>query len=125
MKQKLLITDLDNTLYDWVSFFAPSFRSMVGELTKLLGVSEEGLLTEFKAIHQHYSNSEQPFAALELPSVKRRFPGLSRDAVLEKIDPALHRFNSMRKQTLALYQGVSDTLAELRAEGVKIVGHTE
>jgi FMN phosphatase YigB (HAD superfamily) len=36
MQQKLLITDLDNTLYDWVTFFTASFRSMVTELTSML-----------------------------------------------------------------------------------------
>jgi FMN phosphatase YigB (HAD superfamily) len=125
MSCRLLITDLDNTLYDWVSFFTPSFRSMVNELTGLLDVREETLLNEFKAVHQHYGNSEQPFAVLELPSLKRRLSGLSRQEILERIDPALHRFNSTRKQTLALYEGVFETLAELQSSGVKIVGHTE
>jgi phosphoglycolate phosphatase len=125
MRKKLLITDLDNTLYDWVSFFTPSFRSMVEELTTLLDVPEATLLTEFKVVHQRYGNSEQPFAVLELPSLKRKLVGLSRQKILEKIDPALHCFNSRRKQTLALYEGVSETLAELQSSGVKIVGHTE
>lgn len=125
MQQKLLITDLDNTLYDWVTFFTASFRSMVSELTILLEVPEEIILNEFKAVHQRYGNSEQPFAVLELPSLQRRFPDLSRNELLQKIDPALHRFNSMRKRTLTLYQGAAETLAELQHAGVKIVGHTE
>jgi FMN phosphatase YigB (HAD superfamily) len=125
MPEKLLITDLDNTLYDWVSFFSASFQNMVSELTKLLEVSEETVLSEFKVIHRRYGNSEQPFAVLELPSLRRRFPDLSRDEMLEKIDPALHQFNSTRKRMLALYQGVSETLAEIQIGGVKIVGHTE
>jgi FMN phosphatase YigB (HAD superfamily) len=125
MQQKLLITDLDNTLYDWVSFFAASFRSMVGELTRLLDVPEATILDEFKAIHQRYGNSEQPFAVLELPSLRRRFAHLSRDQVIKVIDPALHRFNSTRKQTLALYNGAAETLAALQYAGVRIVGHTE
>jgi FMN phosphatase YigB (HAD superfamily) len=125
MQQKLLITDLDNTLYDWVTFFSASFRSMVTELTSLLEIPEETILNEFKVIHQRYGNSEQPFAVLELPSLQRRFPDLSRDELLKKVDPALHRFNSMRKRTLALYPGAAEALAELKQAGVKIVGHTE
>lgn len=125
MAQKLLITDLDNTLYDWVTFFTASFRSMVSELTDVLDIPEEVLLNEFKGVHQRYGNSEQPFAVLELPSVRRKFGNLSRDEVLIKIDPALHRFNSTRKRTLALYQGAAETLSEIRDAGVKIVGHTE
>jgi FMN phosphatase YigB (HAD superfamily) len=78
MPEKLLITDLDNTLYDWVSFFSASFQNMVSELTKLLEVSEETVLSEFKVIHRRYGNSEQPFAVLELhvaeASVSRFIP---------------------------------------------------
>jgi len=125
MPQKLLITDLDNTLYDWVTFFTASFRGMVNELALVLDVPEEVLLEEFKAVHQRYGNSEQPFAVLELPSLQRKLAGLSRQEVLDKIDPVLHRFNSIRKRTLSLYPGVAETLSEIRDAGVKIVGHTE
>jgi phosphoglycolate phosphatase len=125
MSQKLLITDLDNTLYDWVTFFTASFRDMANELTAVLDIPEQVLLDEFKSVHQRYGNSEQPYAVLELPSLQRKFSQLSRAEVLSKIDPALHRFNSTRKRTLSLYAGVAETLSELRGAGVKIVGHTE
>jgi phosphoglycolate phosphatase len=125
MRPKLLITDLDNTLYDWVTFFTASFRSMVEELSVLIQVQEESILNEFKTVHQRYGNSEQPYAVLELPSIQNRFHSQTRDEVLRQIDPALHRFNSVRKRTLALYDGVIETLGELREAGVKIVGHTE
>ena len=36
---RLLITDLDNTIYDWVTYFAQSFYDMVDEAAKLLGKS--------------------------------------------------------------------------------------
>jgi hypothetical protein len=60
VQQKLLITDLDNTRYDRVTFFTASFRSMVTELTSMLETSEDNLLEESKSIHQRYGNSEQP-----------------------------------------------------------------
>lgn len=125
MPNKLLITDLDNTLYDWVTFFTQSFRGMAQELNRILDVPEEQLLSEFRALHQSYGNSEQPFAALDLPSLRQKFPGLSRAQLAEKIDAALHRFNSIRKETLRLYPGVADSLKQLSEHGVKIVGHTE
>jgi FMN phosphatase YigB (HAD superfamily) len=125
MPKKLLITDLDNTLYDWVTFFTSSFQGMIDELTKLLGVGEEELLNEFRAVHQKYGNSEQPFAVLELPSVLRKYPGLTRAEVTRQLDPALHRFNSIRKRTLSLYPGSVETFKHLTEGGVKIVGHTE
>ena len=66
---KLLITDLDNTLYDWVSFYSQSFSAMAEELSKEINVPLDILLSEYKVIHQRFGNSEKPFATLELPSV--------------------------------------------------------
>jgi FMN phosphatase YigB (HAD superfamily) len=125
MPRKLLITDLDNTLYDWVTFFTSSFRGMIEELTKLLDVNEEQLLNEFRTIHQKYGNSEQPFAVLELPSVLQKYSGLTRTEITERLDPALHRFNSVRKRTLSLYPGSEEALQRLSEKDVTVVGHTE
>jgi phosphoglycolate phosphatase-like HAD superfamily hydrolase len=122
---RLLITDLDNTLYDWVTFFSRSFLGMVEELSILLGVDRESLFDEFKVLHQFCGNSEQPFTALNLPSVRRRFPGVSRQQLLQELDGPLHAFNRLRSQHLQLYDSVEETLEILSAAGVTIVGHTE
>jgi phosphoglycolate phosphatase len=122
---KMLITDLDNTLYDWVTFFAKSFQAMVDELSSLINVKEDQLLDEFKTLHQHYGNTEQPFVILELPSVKKHFGDLTKIELMEKVDPALHAFNSARKTNLFLYDGVRDTLETLNRDGIIIIGFTE
>lgn len=122
---KLLITDLDNTLYDWVTFFSKAFDAMVDALEKLIGVDRETLFDQFKTIHQHYHNTEQPFAILELPAVKEHFGTLPRAEMMKKVNPALHAFNSVRKRNLHLYDTVHDTLMELHKNNVSIVGYTE
>lgn len=122
---RLLITDLDNTLYDWVTFFAKSFADMTTALAAQLSVNRETLIAEFKAVHQEYGSSEVPFAALQLPSVKRRYPGLSRTELARTLQPAFAAFNSSRRQHLRLYPGVRETLETLTARGFVIVGHTE
>lgn len=124
-RPRLLVTDLDNTLYDWVSFFARAFQAMVAELETLLGVHEEQLLSEFKSVHQRYRSSEQPFAVFDLPTVKSAYPGATRKELREHLAPALLAFNATRDRELALYPGVQDTLERLHAAGVVIVGHTE
>lgn len=123
--KRLLITDLDNTLYDWVAYFAPSLRAMIHELARLLGEEEGRLYAELQTLHRRYGTSEQPFTVLDLPSVLERFPGTDRRERLELLDGPLHAFNRSRKQTLRLYPGVAETLAACRAAGVAIVGHTE
>jgi len=122
---RLLITDLDNTLYDWVTYFANSFEAMVKSLAKTLSTEEERLLDEFKAVHQRYGNSEQPFAALELPSVREKFGELSGKEILDALRVPLAAFNKARDEHLHLYPKVSETLQELSERGVIIVGHTE
>jgi FMN phosphatase YigB (HAD superfamily) len=122
---RLLITDLDNTLYDWVTYFAKSFDAMTKALVPLVDVDMATILDEFKALHQYYGNSEQPFVVFELPSVRRRFGSLSTLEMLRALNPALHAFNHTRKQVLRLYESVDDTLRELRRRSVVVVGHTE
>ena len=121
----MLITDLDNTLYDWITFFSEAFEAMVDELVSLLEIDKEIILDEFKEIHQRYGNTEQPFAILELSSVKAHFGDLPRSQLKAHLDKPLYAFNSARKRSLKLYHTVEETLAELVNQGVIIVGHTE
>lgn len=121
----LLITDLDNTLYDWVTFFARSFRAMVSELVVLLDVPEEQILDEFKSTHRALGSVEQPFAVFELPVVRERFGTADSAELKARLDPALHAFNRERVQSLQLYPGVEDTLRIAVAAGVTVVAHTE
>jgi HAD superfamily hydrolase (TIGR01662 family) len=122
---KLLVTDLDNTLYDWVTFFAYALYEMVTEAAEILEVSEPTLLDELQRVHQRYGNSEYPFALIETQSVLDKFPGWSPHEVTQALHKAFHRFNRARHQKLTLYPGVSSTLKELHDKGILIVGHTE
>lgn len=55
---ELSVTDLDNTLYDWVTFFASSFYAMVSRAAEILGTPVEMLLDECRRVHQCYGDSE-------------------------------------------------------------------
>jgi FMN phosphatase YigB (HAD superfamily) len=122
---RLLITDLDNTLYDWVNYFALSFRAMVNELSLLLSVDKETLKDEFKAVHQRHNSSEFPFAILELPSVRDHFGSASRSQLFKYLRGPLDAFKQSRNKHLELYPSVFETLQYLRSLNVLVVGHTE
>jgi FMN phosphatase YigB (HAD superfamily) len=124
-KIELLVTDLDNTLYDWISFFVPAFYAMVKTGARLLGISEEQLLNELREVHQHRGNSEHPFALLETASAQRQLGRLSFEAKKAYLDRAFHDFNRHRKNSLKLYDGVVETLLKINASGVPIVAHTD
>lgn len=121
----MLVCDLDNTLYDWVGYFVPSFNAMVTAALPIIGCDREQLLDDLREVHQRHHDSEQPFALLETEVARRRFAGMSLSAMARELDPAFHAFNSMRKKTLRLNPGVLKGLAALERVGVTLVAHTE
>lgn len=121
----LVVTDLDNTLYDWVTFFVTSFYRMVAKASEILNVNEETLLDELRTVHRRYHDSEYPFALLETAVVQARFGNLSRLEMKQQLDPAFRAFNDARDSTLRLYPSVHETLAALQQAGTIVVGHTE
>ena len=121
----LVITDLDNTIYDWLAAFVPAFYAMVERAAPLIGVSEDRLLDELKAVHQKHGDSEHPFALLETRSVQEKMAAMTQAERAELLDPAFHAFNRVRKQNLRLYDGVYETLDQVSAIPVPIVGDTD
>lgn len=68
---------------------------------------------------------EYPFATLELPSILNKYNGKSKEDIKEILGEAFHKFNSIRKRNLKLYDGVEDTLKQLFENGITIIGYTE
>ncbi|SRR6266404_5291602 len=122
---RLVITDLDNTLYDWYKSFVPAFYAMVEVATEILAVDKEELLDELKQVHVRYHNSEQPFALLETPTIDRKFPNATQLERKHLLDRAFRTFSEVRKKNLRLFPGVRTTLAKIRERGCFVVGHTE
>lgn len=122
---ELLITDLDNTLYDWVSFFAKAFSAMVAVAVDLLQVDRERLLDDLKRVHQRYHDSERAWSLAETDAAIQRWPDLSLATRCTVLDPAFHAFNRVRKERLTLYPGVAETLTSMSRLRVPVVGHTE
>lgn len=122
---KLLITDLDDTLYSWLGFFIPAFYGMVEELASILGKDKEVLLQEYKRIHQEKGSVEYPFATIYLPAVLSAYPNYTQEELKRELNPVFYRFNHIRKRELHLYPQVKETLEEVSKAGIKIVGYTE
>ncbi|MCM1134316.1 MAG: HAD family hydrolase [Clostridium sp.] len=122
---KLVITDLDDTLYSWIGFYIPAFYKMAGELARLLDVSEDELIEEYRQVHREANSVEPPFAALRLPTVKKKFAGDTAEEIGKELDSAFHLFNSERKRLLKLYPGVEEALQYLAQRKITVVGYTE
>jgi len=122
---QLVILDLDNTLYDWVGFYIPSFLAMVRELSNITGICESELKSSFKRGHQRYISSEYAFAIEELDVLKAKVGDLDTRKVFERYGAAIEAFRETRRQTLHLYDGVTVTLRELRSANKKLVAVTD
>ena len=121
----LVICDLDNTLYDWYSYFVPSIYALIASASQILDCDEQRIIDDLKIVHRKYQDSEHPYALLETAIVTSKFPRESARQLVDKLDPAFHAFNASRKANLSLFEGVIDTLALLKESGHTIVAHTE
>lgn len=122
---RLLICDLDNTLYDWVSYFVPSFYAMVDSAVKLLNCDRDILLDQFREVHRKHHDSEHPFSLLETKIVKHLIDSSGKKEAIRILDPAFHAFNKSRVDNLKLHHGVIQTFELLKKDSIRIIAHTD
>jgi len=121
-KINILITDLDNTLFDWFQIWHQSFTAMLGEIGRISGIPTEVLKTEIKTVHETHGTSEYAFLIEELPSLRVKHPGEDLKVLYE---PAILAFRAARKAELRLYPSVHETLETIQKCGALIIGYTE
>lgn len=122
LKNTTLITDFDNTLYDWFHMWHQSFSGMLAEIVRISGLGEEALLPDIRRIHQEFGTSEYAFLVEKLAPLQEKFQGQELAAVF---DDAIHAYRKARKENLSLYPGVRETLSRLKRKGVLIVIYTD
>ena len=121
-ERRILITDLDNTLWDWFDAWYQSFTALLDGLMKISGLDRELLEGQIKAVHQLRATTEYSNLIREVPALVEVSKG--RDP-FDVFDDALHAQSSARKRATLLYPRVGEGLRELKASGVKIVAYTE
>jgi phosphoglycolate phosphatase-like HAD superfamily hydrolase len=117
-----VITDLDNTLFDWVEIWYAGFKPLLDGLVTETGLPVGTLEREFAEVHKRHGTSEYAFAIQELPSLAAKYPG---EDLPKKFDEIIHACRKGRKKATRLYPEVLTTLRILRAKGCLIVGYTE
>lgn len=116
--QKLLITDLDNTLYNLIDYFGPSFRGMIHALSRETKIEENVLLKDFKQVFLDRESLEYGFGVQELNILKSLPP----EKMLILIKLAKGAFKRGRDKHLKPYETVKETLEWLTKHGVIVVG---
>ncbi len=110
VKPRLLVTDIDNTLFDWVSYYTSSLESMLGFVSKKLGLPYSLLLEEARAVFSSEDSIEYPFVVQSMPSVIKFF-GADIDRLLEEVvRPSREIFKATASAFLKPYPGVVETL---------------
>ncbi len=114
----VLITDLDNTLYNWIDYFAPCFRAMVEDISLATGVDEDELHRQFQAVYRSYQAPEYRWAICELEVMQK----LHTDEVNQLVWSGFNKFIRGRSRHLYLYPGVEDMLRTLKGRGFTVIG---
>lgn len=115
-----LILDLDNTVYNWVAGFLPSFRAMVHKLAAELRLGEEEILDDFRQVYKRHGTVEYPRAVEELAVWEREhICSEEKQRIVELVRKV---FSITLKRKLCLFPHVKNVLEWARNEGIVIIG---
>src|SRR5688572_29940327 len=117
----LLVTDVDNTLFDWLAMWHAAFSAMLNEIVHISGLPAERLEPEIRAVFQRHGTVEYSFLIEELPSLA--VDGSTRQAVRAKYEPAVAAYRREAQAALRPYPGVVETLLTARSSGCQIVAY--
>ncbi len=121
----VLVTDLDNTLWDWFAMWHAGFSAFLESLVAISGVDQATLEADIRLLHQANGTSEYSptFLLPQLSSLPGH--GEPAESLLARYQDATHAWHSGRKHTTHLYPGVLETLRAVRECGTIVVGYTE
>jgi phosphoglycolate phosphatase len=123
MAIRLVVTDMDNTLYSWVDYIVPAVEAMVAAVAQATGFPRIKVVQSLKQVYTRHESNEYPYA-LQESSLFQEFPEFgSFDKLV--IDPARAAFSEARRKYLRPYKTVLETLGELRARGIPVVALTD
>ncbi|WP_028805917.1 HAD family hydrolase [Streptomyces sp. 142MFCol3.1] len=117
----VLVTDLDNTLYDFAAYYEAGISALVAELEARLAIDSSTVTEKLRDVFTRHGSIEYPFAVEELPEVLE-LPRASRREVTRA---CLKAFWDAGSATIHPYPTVLRTLGHLQQENVAIIGHTD
>ncbi len=124
MPVRLVVTDMDNTLYSWVDYIVPCLEAMVDSLCRTTGLPKIRVVQSLKEVYERYESNEYPFAIQESGIFKEfnyDFDSFHRLV----IDPAREAFAAARRRYLVPYRGVRETLEALKARNIPVAALTD
>jgi FMN phosphatase YigB (HAD superfamily) len=115
-----LLTDLDNTLFNWIDYFGSGMRVSIAHLSMLSGVAEDVLYDDVKQLFVELQTPEYWDVFFHIPSLTRADRGQCRVWA----ESARDIFLAEARRCLVVYPEVAEGLAILNEAGVAIAGVT-
>ncbi len=123
MAIRLVVTDMDNTLYSWIDYIVAAVEALVESVMQSTGFPRIKVVQSLKAVYTKYESNEYPFA-LQESSLFQEFPEFgSFDKLI--IEPARTAFSDARRKYMKPYKGVVETLQALKERRVLVVALTD
>lgn len=120
-KIKTLITDVDNTLYDWFDIWYASFSAMLDKVVDISKLPRETLLTDIQEVFRRHHTSEYSFVLEECKCLQDKYG----NSIRAEFDLAIQAYRAARGKALQLYPGVLQTLQELQKRSIQVIAYTE
>ena len=118
----LVVTDLDNTLWDWFAAWYHSFSALLQGVVQISGIEIDVLISEARRVHQRHGTSEYTFLLEEMPSIRSKYP---ESDVSDVFAEAIAQYRAARNMHTRLYPTVMETLLFLRSAHVPVAAYTE
>lgn len=120
--QLLVVTDVDNTLYDWVSLWHGAFHALVQTLSDQTRQPVEHWLQQAHTVHVRRSATECPSILCDLASAATWPPAVDASHVMPLAAAA---YRDYWDHHLTTYPGIREALTELAEQGHMVVAYTE
>ena len=112
--EKLLVLDIDNTVFDWVTYYVACLNALFKKVESVTDISVSTLAKESKLVFEEQGSIEYPFLIQELPSVIEYYNGDSEKMISEAVDLGRIAFKDMAESYLKPYETVIDTFKTIK-----------
>lgn len=120
MKCKMVILDMDNTIYNWLDVYSYCFQKQIEYLHEKTGIEVNTIKKSFKQVFKKYDSLEVPDAVLELNIWDQCTMHREQIEDIQKVVQNI--LMDGWRQNIKLYPHVRETLEWLRINSVYVIG---